>query len=79
MSYLFALIVVLLGLVLVIKSEWFMNNFGRIAWAEEHLGGGGSRLMYKLIGLVFIFGAIFAVTGIMEDIVVGIFGGIVPN
>jgi hypothetical protein len=38
--------------------------FGSIAWAEEHLGSsGGSRLMYKLVGIVFIFIGFLLITG----------------
>jgi hypothetical protein len=45
---------VALGVFLVIKSEWMLQNFGTIAWAEEHLGyDGGSRLFYKLLGIIF--------------------------
>lgn len=49
---------------LIIKTEWLMNNFGRIAWFEEKLGSeGGSRLGYKLIGLVILFFGILVLTG----------------
>lgn len=44
------------GVVLIMKTEWFVQNFGANAWAEAKLGtSGGSRLLYKFIGLVFIF------------------------
>ena len=52
------------GAVLVIKTEWIMNNFGRIAWFEEHLGSdGGSRLGYKLIGIIILIIGIIVMTG----------------
>ncbi len=42
---------VAMGVSLVIKSDWFLSNFGRIDWAEQHLGlEGGTRLFYKLLG-----------------------------
>lgn len=45
-----------IGLVLTIKSEWFLRNFGRVPWAEKYLGlEGGTRLFYKLLGLIIIF------------------------
>jgi len=44
------------GVLLIFKAEWFYQNFGSSGWAEEHLGSsGGSRLLYKLIGLALIF------------------------
>ena len=58
---------VLLGVVFVIKSEWLLANFGSIAWAQQHLGSeGGSRLFYKLLGLIFIFVGMLLVTNLMN-------------
>ncbi|MFH1839013.1 MAG: hypothetical protein ABII13_01510 [Patescibacteria group bacterium] len=44
-----------LGSVMVIRTRIFLEFFGTIDWAEAKLGGGGSHLMYKLIGIAFIF------------------------
>jgi len=64
-----------LGAILVIKTEWFLENFGRIDWAEEHLGvEGGSRLMYKIIGILFIVGSFLGMTGMLGEIFISIFG-----
>lgn len=52
------------GALMVVKSEWLLNNFGRLAWFEEKLGTeGGSRLGYKLIGLILLFVGIIMMTG----------------
>ena len=52
------------GAFLVIRTEWFLNNFGRLAWFEEKLGTeGGSRLGYKLVGIVFVIIGIIVMTG----------------
>ena len=52
-----------IGILLILKHDFMVDNFGRIAWAEEHLGTeGGSRLFYKLLGLLIIllgFGIMF--------------------
>lgn len=46
------LLIIIGGIVMVIKTEWFLVNFGRIDWAERHLGfEGGTRLFYKLLGV----------------------------
>ena len=59
----------IIGALVVMKSEWFLNNLGAVQWAEEKLGTeGGSRLFYKLIGLAIIFFGIFIMTGITTDI-----------
>ncbi|MFA6514511.1 MAG: hypothetical protein WCT50_04480 [Patescibacteria group bacterium] len=52
------------GAFLVIKTEWFINNFGRIAWFEAKLGSdGGSRLGYKLVGIIILVLGIIVMTG----------------
>jgi hypothetical protein len=75
MRYILGLLGVALGAIFVIKSEWFNENFGSNAWAEEHLGSsGGSRLMYKLIGLAFIFISMLYITGMLGPFVLAIVG-----
>lgn len=44
------------GVLIVIKSEVMLNTFGRIDFFERYLGvEGGSRLGYKIIGILAIF------------------------
>jgi fatty acid desaturase len=58
------LIIIAGGIFLVLKTEWFINNFGRIAWFEAKLGTeGGSRLGYKLVGIFLIFLGVIVMTG----------------
>ena len=56
------IIMIVLGTVLILKTPWFVQNFGSSAWAESKFGlSGGTRLMYKVVGLIFIFfGALLA-------------------
>ena len=66
-----------LGFLIIWKLEWLYQNFGTVAWAEEHLGTeGGSRLFYKLFGLVLIFISFLGVTGLLGGMILGIFGGL---
>lgn len=61
------LILIILGTLIVVKTEFLLENFGRISWFEEKLGSqGGSRLGYKLIGLIFIFFGLLLVTGLFN-------------
>lgn len=49
------------------KTEWMLSNFGGIQFFEEHLGAeGGSRLGYKLTGILIIFIGILLVTGLFD-------------
>lgn len=64
MQIVLGILLTALGCVLIIKTEWFLSNFGRIAWFEEKLGtDGGSRLGYKLLGIIAIFLGIVMMTG----------------
>ena len=58
------LLIVAGGVFLIAKTEWFVSNFGRMAWFEDKLGSeGGSRLGYKLIGVIAIIVGIIVMTG----------------
>lgn len=77
MFYFFGGVAVIIGIFLVIKTEWFFENFGSINWAEEHLGyNGGSRLMYKLVGIIFIFIGFLLLTNMFGGFVEGTLGRI---
>ncbi len=65
-----------LGVFMSIKSDWFLQNFGKSSWAEEHLGGDGTRTMYKVLGVILFFGSIMAMTGSLGNIILSIFGGL---
>lgn len=77
MKYIIGILAMALGVVMVIKTEWFIQNLGSNAWAEQHLGSeGGSRLMYKLIGIGFFVVALLGMTGLLGNIILGVFGGL---
>ncbi|NCQ16432.1 hypothetical protein GW814_02140 [Candidatus Falkowbacteria bacterium] len=56
MNIVIGAIILAVGALIVIKSEAVLNMFGRITFFEHYLGTeGGSRLGYKLVGLLTIF------------------------
>lgn len=60
------LIILTVGVAIVAKSEWLINNFGRIGFFEQHLGtSGGSRLGYKLAGLIVVFVGFLVLTNMI--------------
>ena len=64
------IVITLIGFVIVWKTEWFMINFGRIGFAEKHLGSeGGSRLMYKFIGTIITLVGFLYLTGLDEPLI----------
>ncbi len=75
MQYFIGVMIVLVGVLLILKTEWFLENFGTIAWAEENLGtSGGSRLMYKFIGIFGIFIGFLLITNMFGGFVMGTIG-----
>ncbi|MBI2098850.1 hypothetical protein HYT45_00335 [Candidatus Uhrbacteria bacterium] len=80
MRIILGIIGIVVGFIIVWKSEWMLRAFGRVPWAEAHLGfEGGSRLFYKLIGVLVIIIGAFAATnllgGILNAILSPLFGG----
>ncbi len=73
LKFFFGLIFLAVGIFFNFKTEWMLNNFGRIQWFEEKMGvEGGSRLGYKLIGLVIIFIGILLITGLFDGFMAGL-------
>lgn len=75
MKYILTLLAIAGGTMMVAKSAWFVQTFGRSALGEKYLGSGGTYTMYKLLGITVIVVAMLAVTGAMGEIIIAIFGG----
>lgn len=77
MKYFLCLLAIIAGFFLVKYSEKIVQNFGLVDWAEHYLGTyGGTRLMWKLIGVAFIVGAFLVISGLMNTILISIFAPI---
>ena len=75
---LFGLLIFAMGTFMVIKTEWMLNSFGRIAWFEEKLGyEGGSRLGYKIVGMIGIFLGILMMFGLFNGFAEWILGPLI--
>lgn len=60
---------VVIGAFITIKAHAIYEALGPMAWAEEHLGTeGGSRLMYKLIGIGFCITGFLLATGLLTNL-----------
>ena len=74
MKYIFSFLAIIVGFLLVKYANKIVDSFGYMPWAEEHLGTyGGSRMMWKLIGVAFILGALLVISGLMNTILYAIF------
>jgi hypothetical protein len=70
LHFFIGVILMFLGFIIVAKSEWLLNNFGRIEFFEQKLGtSGGSRLGYKLLGIVFLFFGFMTMTGMITGFI----------
>ncbi len=80
MTIILGLLIAAAGAILVVKTEWFLQNFGRIAWFEDKLGTeGGSRLGYKLVGIIAIFIGIVLMSGNGLNFFTWILGPLIPK
>jgi len=69
------MLITFIGGSIVFKTEWILQNFGSIQWADEHLGfEGGSRLFYKLIGVFVCFMGILVAFGLFKGFFVSTAG-----
>ncbi|MFH1598155.1 MAG: hypothetical protein ABIB97_03735 [Patescibacteria group bacterium] len=56
MNYLYGIISIMIGVILVLGTENIMRMFGRVEWAETHMSTwGGSRMFTKFLGVGLIF------------------------
>lgn len=68
------ILIIIAGLPFVLKTSWFMQNFGAVAWAEAKLGSGGSWLFYKLIGVGIIIVGLMLATDLLGGLLIGTVG-----
>ena len=78
MNIIWGLLMIVVGALLVIKSEAVLSAFGRMAFFEKYLGTeGGSRLGYKLIGLATVFIGALIMTGLIQDFMLWVFSPLI--
>ena len=64
--FILGLIIMVIGASMAIKSELMLNTFGSIGFFERHLGvEGGSRLGYKLVGILTFFIGVLIMTNMI--------------
>lgn len=57
------------------KANWLYENFGGVEWAEAKFGlYGGSRIFYKLMGILIIVVGLLAMTGLLGPVIMGTIG-----
>jgi hypothetical protein len=75
MRILIGFLIIVFGAFMTIKSEGFYRNIGTVPWAEKYLGiEGGSRLFYKLLGVLTSIIGVLIMTDLIKGIILAIFG-----
>lgn len=65
MRFIIGLILLTAGFLITWKSEWLFQNFGTIPFFEKYFhSSGGGRFGYKIVGIIFIFAGILAITNL---------------
>ena len=72
-------ILVVLGAAVVIRTNVVMDFFGSMDFADKYLGGGGSRLMYKLIGILVCFIGFMYATNLWTAFLQATLGSLLPQ
>ena len=68
-----------IGFHMVWKTTFYLGFIGRMEWAERKLGGGGSNLLYKLIGIAVCMIGIIVATNLWNAFLQATLGSIVPT
>jgi len=77
MRILWGLIITTIGALIVVYTEKILAFAGSMGWAEHWLRFyGGSRLGYKLLGIGAIIIGLLMVTGLIGNVLLGLFGGL---
>lgn len=67
------------GAFIVIRTRAFADFFGSIEWAEAKLGGGGTYLLYKVIGIIAAFIGIIVATNLWDWFLEVTLGSLFPQ
>ena len=64
------LVMTVIGAAIAVYSEKMLNAFGSIAFFEKYLGTeGGSRLGYKLLGVLIFFLGVLVMTNLIQGFI----------
>lgn len=68
-----------LGIFMVIRTRVILGFFGPLNFAERYLGGGGSNLFYKLLGIVFCILGIIVATNLWNALLEATLGSVITR
>ena len=75
MHFIYGLIGMVIGGAMVIYADALLNTFGRMDFFDRFLGTfGGTRLGYKLIGLIVFFLSLIMFIGLFDNFMYWVLG-----
>ncbi len=78
MKYFVGLLLIGAGVAAIMYTEWIISNVGTNEWAESKFATfGGSRMLYKLMGLGAIFIGFVMIFGMSQGFMQAIFGRLI--
>jgi hypothetical protein len=72
MGYVFGVVAIAAGFFVIWKTQWMLEQFGEIVWAEAKFSG-GTRSFWKLAGLGLIAFSFLAMAGVIHRVLLFIF------
>ena len=66
-----------LGLILVLKTEWILDFFGSVEWAERNAGG--SRMFYRLLGALVSILGFLVITNLWQPFLEATLGSLIST
>ncbi len=67
------LVAAAIGALAVIYTEWIVQNVGYNEWAEEKMSmWGGSRMLYKIIGVLAVLGGLLYAFDLLDKFIYGL-------
>ncbi|MFH1425941.1 MAG: hypothetical protein ABIG66_00720 [Candidatus Kerfeldbacteria bacterium] len=63
MKYVIGVIMIAFGVFVIWKTESMIRMMGKISWAEDKFGSGGTWTFWKVVGLALILLAFFIMSG----------------
>jgi hypothetical protein len=67
------------GLFLTLKAQVMIDFLGPMDWADQKFGGGGTRLVYKLVGIVITLVGFFVMTNLWDAFLQATLGSFFPS
>ncbi len=68
------ILIVVAGVLVVAKTETIYQHVGPMAFFEEKMGPGSSRLGYKILGIIAILIGALVIADLWGGLLMGVFG-----